>query len=157
MANDDQNNRDCSVGRCKPPIENRFRKGQSGNPKGRPRGSRNASSLWREELDERVAITENGKRRKVTRLAVIVKQVVKKAMSADLRACEMVFKMENHLERRDTTGDSVEGPMQSEGHPMLTIEYLRQRFEEHEAELTSRKNPHADSAGKDEPNLPYRT
>ena len=33
------------VGYAKPPAENRFKPGQSGNPNGRPRGSRNRSRL----------------------------------------------------------------------------------------------------------------
>jgi len=149
MANADQNDRDYRVGRCQPPIHSRFRKGQSGNPKGRPPGSRNTATLWGEELDARVSITERGGRKNLTKMALIVKQVVNQAGSGNLRACELVFKMENLFKRGDTTADSVEGPKQSEGHQMLTIEYLRQCFEEHEAELTSRKKPDPDSGGKD--------
>jgi hypothetical protein len=151
MPNADQNDRDYRVGRCKPPIHSRFRKGQSGNPKGRPPGSRNTATLFGEELDAPVSITEYGGRKNLTKRAVIVKQVVNKAASDNLRACEMVFKMENQFKRRDTIGDSVEGPKQSEGHHMLSLESLRQCFEEREAELTSRKNPDAESGGKDEP------
>jgi hypothetical protein len=33
------------VGYAKPPRENRFRKGRSGNPRGRPRGSKNLATL----------------------------------------------------------------------------------------------------------------
>ena len=67
MANDDQNNRDYSVGRGKPPIESRFRKGRSGNPKGRPPGSRNTCNVVGDELDTTAKITENGRRRIVTK------------------------------------------------------------------------------------------
>jgi hypothetical protein len=151
MPNADQNDRDYRVGRCNPPIHSRFRKGQSGNPKGRPPGSRNIATLFGEELDARVSITEYGGRKNLTKMAVIVKQVVNKAASGNLRACEMVFKMEDQFKRRDTTGDSAEGPKQSEGHQTLTLEHVRQCFEEHEAELASHKNPDADSGGKDEP------
>ena len=40
------------VGYAKPPLETRFRKGQSGNPKGRPRGAKNRGNPIRE--DERL-------------------------------------------------------------------------------------------------------
>jgi hypothetical protein len=151
MPNADQNDRDYRVGRCKPPIHSRFRKGQSGNPKGRPPGSRDTATLLGEELDAVVSVTEYGGRKKLTKRAVMVKQLVNKAGSGNLRACEIVLKMENQFKRRDPTGDSVEGSKRSEGHNMLTIEYLRECLEEHEPELTSRKNPDADSGGKDEP------
>jgi hypothetical protein len=59
------------VGYGKPPRETRFRKGRSGNPRGRPRGSRNFASLLEEALAEPVVITENGRRKRATKLQVI--------------------------------------------------------------------------------------
>ena len=50
------------VGYGKPPQHTQFKKGHSGNIKGRPRGSRNASTLLDEALRERVMVTENGVR-----------------------------------------------------------------------------------------------
>ena len=35
-----------AVGWGKPPRHTRFKKGQSGNPKGRPPGSKNMNTLW---------------------------------------------------------------------------------------------------------------
>ena len=42
-----------SVGYAKPPVHTRFKAGQSGNPKGRPKGSRN-TSLTRPHPDDRL-------------------------------------------------------------------------------------------------------
>jgi Family of unknown function (DUF5681) len=47
-----------------PPIETRFKKGQSGNPRGRP--AKNLAALLAAALNEKVTVTENGKRRQVT-------------------------------------------------------------------------------------------
>jgi hypothetical protein len=80
----------------------------------------------------------------------VITSGVPERVRRQIGACEMVFKMENQSKRRDTTDDSVEGSKQSEGHNILTIEYLRACFEEQEAE-TSRKNLDPDSGGKDEP------
>jgi hypothetical protein len=79
------------VGYGKPPRETRFRKGRSGNPRGRPRGSRNFASLVEEALAEPVVITENGKRKKATKLQAIVKQVVNKAAQGDHRSIQLLI------------------------------------------------------------------
>ena len=46
------------VGNCSPPLHTRWRKGHSGNPKGRPRGSRNRASPWRASFDEIVKLMQ---------------------------------------------------------------------------------------------------
>ena len=55
---------DYEVGYGKPPRNAGFKKGQSGNPRGRPPGSENLTTLLNEALNEPVTITENGQRRK---------------------------------------------------------------------------------------------
>src|SRR5258707_14185668 len=61
------NQRDYEVGYRKPPGHTRFKKGQSGNPKGRPAGAKNLSTLLSEALNEPVVVTENGGHNKITR------------------------------------------------------------------------------------------
>jgi hypothetical protein len=74
------------VGYGHPPESTRFKKGQSGNPQGRPKGSLNLSTLLMRTLREKVIITENGKRKTVTKFHAVIKQLVNKAASGDLRA-----------------------------------------------------------------------
>jgi hypothetical protein len=69
--------RDYDVGYGKPPRATRFRKGQSGNPRGRPRGSRNTSTLLEEAFNESVVVTEHGKRKRITKRAAMIKQLAK--------------------------------------------------------------------------------
>src|SRR5204862_2500283 len=77
--------RDYEVGYRKPPRQTRFTKGQSGNPRGRPKGSKNLPTLLTEALNESVVVAENGRRRKITMRQAIIKQLVKRSATADLR------------------------------------------------------------------------
>jgi len=74
------------VGYRKPPVNTRFRKGESGNPNGRPRGSRNFSNIFAKSFRERVVISEHGKRKTITKLEAATKQLANKAASGDLAA-----------------------------------------------------------------------
>lgn len=72
------------VGYSKPPKRGQFQKGQSGNPKGRPKGRRNKGSVVRQVIDRKVAIRENGKTRKVTVFEALVESMVSKALTGSI-------------------------------------------------------------------------
>lgn len=78
------------VGFAKPPKETQFKKGQSGNPKGRPKGRANLATTLEKALLEKVSIVENGRRKSITKLEAAVKQLVNKSAGGDLRAFRML-------------------------------------------------------------------
>lgn len=88
------------IGYGKPPRQSRFVKGQSGNPQGRPRGSKNLATLISEALNERVTVVENGRRRKITKREAIVAQLVNRSAAADLRAIKLLFDIQQAIEAR---------------------------------------------------------
>jgi len=90
--------RDYVVGYGKPPVHSRFQKGRSGNPKGRPRGRRNMSTLLSAALNAPVTFAENGRRKKLTKREAIVTQLVNKSASADLKATQIVLAMLRDVE-----------------------------------------------------------
>src|SRR5207244_10457945 len=53
------------VGYGRPPQHSRFKPGQSGNIKGRPKGSKSLKAILEEALSSSVTITENGVLKKV--------------------------------------------------------------------------------------------
>src|SRR5271156_3025145 len=65
--------------------------GQSGNPRGRPKGARNLSTVVAAALGERVAVTENGRRRRITKLEAAVKQLVNRAAAGEARATQLLL------------------------------------------------------------------
>ncbi len=58
---------DYTVGRGKPPVASRFKPGQSGNPGGRKKGSRNYDTILAAVMESEIAVTENGRKRKVSK------------------------------------------------------------------------------------------
>ncbi len=81
------------MGYCRPPRAQRFRPGQSGNPRGRPKSARGLSALVKRALDEKVEAKENGKLRRITKLEAVVKQLVNRAANGDQRATQFVFSL----------------------------------------------------------------
>jgi Family of unknown function (DUF5681) len=99
-----ETSRDYAVGYGKPPLHTRFQKGRSGNPKGRPRGRKNMSTLLSDALNGSVSVVENGRRKKITKREAIITQLVNKSASADLRATQMVLAMLRDVEARADSG-----------------------------------------------------
>jgi len=73
------------VGYGKPPRNAQFKKGQSGNPKGRSKGRKNMRTILSNVLDRNVTITENGQPRKVKFMEALVNQMAAKALNGSTR------------------------------------------------------------------------
>jgi hypothetical protein len=79
------------VGHRRPRRDTRFRTGQSGNPRGRPKRDRGLSGLVARALAEKVEAKENGRRRRITKLEAAVTQLVNRAANGEQRATQFVF------------------------------------------------------------------
>jgi Family of unknown function (DUF5681) len=63
-----------------PPEEHRFKPGQSGNRRGRPKGRRNLGNDLADLLDGNVTIDEGGKKRRISLQKALLKNLVDKAL-----------------------------------------------------------------------------
>jgi hypothetical protein len=79
------------IGYRRPPRHSRFRKGRSGNPRGRPKGSRNLGTILWQALLERIEIHKGSRRRKITKYQAAIEQLVNRAAAGDLRAVRLLL------------------------------------------------------------------
>ena len=79
------------VGYRRPPKATQFEKGKSGNPKGRPKGSRTVGAVLQDILQQKIAVTENGRTRRLPALEVILRRLANDAMRSDPRALKLLL------------------------------------------------------------------
>jgi hypothetical protein len=79
------------VGYARPPVHSRFKKGQSGNPKGRPRGSRSVATILHKILGEKVSVREGDKVWLISKMEAIVRGLSLKALKGDQKATAAVL------------------------------------------------------------------
>jgi hypothetical protein len=107
------------VGYCNPPQHTRFKKGESGNPKGRPKGTLNLATVLARTLREKVIINENGQRKVITKLEAAVKQLVNKAASGDLRALRHLADLVASAEERAAQAPVADAAISEDDHKVV--------------------------------------
>jgi hypothetical protein len=106
--------REYAVGERKPPQHSRFKKGQSGNPSGR---RKNLATLVKQAIFQRVTVTENGRRKTITKLDAILKRLVNKAASGDHRAINLVLPLADNClasSQTDTDAEKSQAEIEAE-------------------------------------------
>lgn len=91
---------DYAVGYAKPPQHSRFKKGQSGNPKGRPRGSINIRTAMIEVLKESVTVTENGRQSKISRPQALARQAFTQAFKGNAKFFDILLQTGEQWEEK---------------------------------------------------------
>jgi hypothetical protein len=82
---------DYVVGYGRPPRATQFAAGKSGNPKGRPKGSRTVGAILHDILSQKIAVTENGKTRRIPTLEVMFRRLVNDAVRRDPAALKLLL------------------------------------------------------------------
>lgn len=79
------------IGYAHPPAEKRWVPGQSGNPKGRPRGSKNTLDILNRLANEEIKVTQNGREIKISKKAAALLQAVNKAAQGDAKSLKTLL------------------------------------------------------------------
>jgi uncharacterized protein DUF5681 len=113
-----------NVGRGHPPKHTQFRKGMSGNPKGRPKGSKNLSTLLTEAALDQVSATIGGKTRTISKLQATAMQLATKAASGDQAAINKFLDWMDEIEARAAAARPSQFPLSE-----ADIEVIRETHE----------------------------
>jgi hypothetical protein len=82
----------------RPPQATQFQPGKSGNPGGRPKGSRNVRTELEQMMRKQIPIREGGKSKSMTRQQAMLRTLSDKALRGDIRA---ILSITNILLKRE--------------------------------------------------------
>ena len=85
---------DAKVGYGRPPVHTRFKPGQSGNPRGRKKGTLNFATDLKRTLEAPITLTDPGKKpRKVSTQTAVLLRLREKALKGDARALDRLLEL----------------------------------------------------------------
>ena len=82
---------DYEVGYGRPPKHSRFRKGQSGNPKGRSKGTKDLATDLKEELAERILVREGDSAKRLSKQRAVLKRLFDKSLKGEVGALRILL------------------------------------------------------------------
>lgn len=100
-----EDNENYFVGKGNPPKKHQFKPGQSGNPKGRPKGSKNVHHVLTKILGEKITITDAGKKMVVDKLEGAIRVMVNKSFDGSPASLKLLLEV---LENGGVSEQSLE-------------------------------------------------
>ena len=91
-----------SVGWGRPPRHTQFRPGTSGNPNGRPRGSKNFASVVKKVLSRRVKVTQGGSDKKMPTQEAFANLIAMRALAGDSKATGYLIRLVDLVDRESS-------------------------------------------------------
>lgn len=97
---------DYEVGYGRTPKATRFKPGQSGNPRGRPKAPKSVAVMLQEALAARITVQENGRTRSLTMQEVIIRGLVRDAARRNHTALRVLLSLIDRY--RDSAENTVD-------------------------------------------------
>jgi len=94
------------VGYGRPPVHSRFKPGQSGNQRGRPKGTLNFTTDLKRTLQAPVTLNDGRKTRRVTTQEAALLRLAEKALNGDPRALEKLVSLSATLSTNNAESPS---------------------------------------------------
>lgn len=114
----------------RPPKATRFKAGASGNPRGRPKGSRNLKTDLTKLLKKRITVREDGEVRRISRQEAMLLGLFSKAVQGDVKATNSILAMCMKFDPPDEMRDEPRNI--SESDETIIEDFLRRRAAETE-------------------------
>ena len=116
-----------TVGHGNPPKHTQFRKGTTGNPKGRPKGSKNLSSYIMAAARDPVTATVGGKTRKISKIRATAMQLATKAAGGNQAAMSKFLDWIDEIETRAAAVRPTQFPLSAPDIEVLRAAYERMK------------------------------
>jgi hypothetical protein len=128
MADEPNDPAEYEVGNCKPPKHTQFQPGKSGNPNGRPKGSKNLASVVLREGRKKVRINGPNGSRSVTKIEAAVLQLANSAAQGNTAAQRHFFALLQTSEESSNRGDAQTSVNECD---LTVIQSILRRVQEH--------------------------
>lgn len=112
------------VGYKRPPAQTRWKKGQSGNPTGKKKGTPNLRTDLVAELAEVIQINEGGSARRITKQRALLKSLAARGIQGDAKAAHLILNLIVRLTEGDPDPGGQAAPPTAEDEAILAA-YLR--------------------------------
>jgi adenylosuccinate synthase len=110
-----------------PPKHTQFRKGTSGNPRGRPKGSKNLSTYLMEAARDQVTTTIGGRTRRISSLQATTMQLATKAAGGDQAAIGRFLDWVDEIETRAANAKPSQFPIGPPDIEVIRVVYERMK------------------------------
>jgi hypothetical protein len=118
---DRRGGKDYEVGYGRPPQHTRFKPGQSGNAKGRPKGARNLATDLKEILGQTVRVTENGCPTRYTKQQLMLITALNKSIKGDPRATANILSLAAKAGLLAPEPDGADAPLSAQDKELIDL------------------------------------
>ena len=115
------------IGYKRPPVATRWKKGQSGNPSGKKKGTPDLKSDLVAELAEIIQINEGGASRRITKQRALLKALAARGIQGDARAANLMLKLIERVLEPEQSPPPPSRPVSAEDEAILEAYLQRQK------------------------------